>query len=209
MCLSDTLALTGCPSTPCKVCHLLNTLCRFDCRTMSNLTPGSHMCPQEVLPSSSFYGHGCSGMIPVLSGLQKHHLKVCNRLSEVQASCSMLQSAFASLHSCLHLNSQLSCEGTSMLSAHVAQDINDHVAAYTPVQVALFCWQAETHCPSDTQDTAACAVAIHTSVWYLTHFSTRKCFASLISNSPCTHMTFKHLLDLFLLELKSPCSFTV
>ncbi len=149
-----------------------------------------------------FDGHGCSGMIPVLSGLQKHHLKVCNRLSEVQASCSTLQSAFASLHTCLHRNSQLSCEGTSILSAHVAQHITDHVAAYTPVQVALFCWQAETHCPSNTQDTAACAVAIHTSVWYLTHFSTRKCFASLISNSPCTHMTFKHLLDLFLLELK-------
>ncbi len=56
MCLSDTLALTGCLSTPYEVCYLLDTLCRFDCRITSNSTPGSHMCPQEVLPSSSLMG---------------------------------------------------------------------------------------------------------------------------------------------------------
>jgi len=45
---------------------------------------------------------------------------------------------------------------------------DDHVAAYTHVQVALLCWLAETRCPSDTQDGAASAVATHTSV--CTHF---------------------------------------
>ena len=92
-----------------------------------------------------------------------------------------------------------------MLSAHVAQHINDHVAAYTPVQVALFCWQAETHCPSDTQDTAACAVAIHTSVWYLTHFSTSKFDQQL----PMYTHDFQASAGSVSAGAETPCSFTV
>ena len=51
-----TLALTCCSYSPYELYYLLDTLCRFGCRTMSEPTPGSHMCPQGVLPSSSLMG---------------------------------------------------------------------------------------------------------------------------------------------------------